>query len=88
MSQVTSLSILGIPRGVRTFLAKVEASVVRDIVPFTAFLHPLRQAELFLTQEKVYKAHNIVLRQTELFLTQEKIYKAHIVKDKIERLEF
>ncbi len=60
MSQITTLSILGIPRGVRTFLAKTEAEVrvfVRDIVPFTAFLHPLRQTELFLTQEKIYKAH-------------------------------
>ncbi len=59
MSQILTLSILGIPRGVRTFSAKSAAVArifVRDIVPFTAFLHPLRQTELFLTQEKVYKA--------------------------------
>jgi hypothetical protein len=60
MSQIFTLSILGIPRGVRTFSAKTEVIprvLVRDIIPFTAFLHPLRQTELFLTQERVYKAH-------------------------------
>jgi hypothetical protein len=57
MPQVTTLSILGIPRGVRTYIAKFARERVRDIVPFTAFLHPLRQDELFLTQEKVFKAY-------------------------------